>query len=180
MGSASPALTPDEPALIAAAQKDPAAFGPLYERHVQQLYRYSLYRTGSVLEAEEVTAQTFVRALEYLPRYRWQGAPFVVWLYRIADSVMAKGRRRPRWACLPPDLAGAPPGLDLEDVELRQELLTQLYRLPEIQQQVLIQRFAQGLRYEEMAEATGRTAGALRQLAYRALQTLRGRMGRTR
>lgn len=176
MGTALPAPAGDEPQLIAAAQKDPAAFGPLYERHVQQVYRYNLYRTGSVAEAEEVTAQTFMRALEYLPRYVWQGAPFVVWLYRIADSVLAKGRRRPRWVCLPPDLAAPPPGLDLEQAELRQELLTELYRLPETQQQVLIQRFSLGLSYDEMAAVTGRTAGSLRQLAYRALETLRERM----
>lgn len=174
-----PAPTTDEQELIAAAQRDPAAFAFLYERHVHRIYQYALYRTGSAAEAEDVTAQTFVRALEYLPRYRWQGAPFVVWLYRIADSVLAKGRRRPRPGARPADLAAPPPGADLEEQELRRELLANLHRLPDDQQQVLVLRFAQGLRYEEIAQVTGRTPGALRQLVYRSLQTLRERMKRS-
>lgn len=167
----------DEPVLIAAAQRDRTAFAPLYERHLDRIYQYSLCRTGNVAEAEEVTAQTFLRALEYLDRYRWTGAPFVVWLYRIADSVIHKCRRRPAPGPLPPDLA-APLLPGLEEEERRQDLLRELYRLPVEHQRVLILRFAQGLPYEEIAAVVDRTPGALRQLVFRSLQTLRERMGR--
>lgn len=168
---------PDEEALVRAAQLDRTAFAPLYEMHAPRIYQYSLCRTGSAAEAEEVTAQTFLRALEYLDRYRWTGAPFVVWLYRIADSVMLKSRRRPAPGALPPDLvAPAVPGL--EEEEQRLDLLRELYRLPTEHQRVLILRFAQRLSYEEIAAVTDRTPGALRQLVFRALQTMRERMGR--
>ncbi|HYF77135.1 MAG TPA: RNA polymerase sigma factor [Symbiobacteriaceae bacterium] len=167
----------DERSLIIAAQRDRTAFAVLYERHLSRIYQYCLCRTGSQVDAEEVTAQTFLRALEYLGRYKWTGAPFVVWLYRIADSVILKSRRRPPAGPLPADLAGPPlPGL--EEEELRQDLLRELYRLPQEHQQVLILRFGQELSYDEIAAVVDRTPGALRQLVFRSLQTLRERMGR--
>jgi RNA polymerase sigma-70 factor, ECF subfamily len=169
----------DEPAQVAAAQRNPADFGPLYERYVHRIFQYCLYRTGSRHDADEMTAQTFMRALEYLPRYRWQGAPFAAWLYRIADSVIHKSKRRSRPVQALPDLPWiAAPDLGLEEQELRQDLLRELYGLPDVQQQVLVLRFAQGLTYDEMAQVVDRTPAALRQLVYRALQTLRERMNR--
>jgi RNA polymerase sigma-70 factor (ECF subfamily) len=173
-----PPAPADDAALVAAAQRDPSGFGPLYERYVHRIYQYSLYRTNSATEAEEVTAQTFMRAMEYIGRYRWRGAPFVVWLYRIADSVIHKSRRKPRPGALPPDLAAQPADAGLDELELRQDLLREVYALPELQQTVLILRFAQGLTYDEIAAVTGRRAGALRQMVHRALQVLRERMGR--
>lgn len=177
MEAAIPGSGSDESALIAAAQRDRTAFAALYERHVSRIYQYCLCRTGSGADAEEATAQTFLRALEYIGRYRWTGAPFVVWLYRIADSVLHKSLRRPSAGPLPPDLA-APPIPGLEEAELRHDLLRELYRLPAEHQQVLILRFGQGLSYEEIAAVVDRTPGALRQLVFRSLQTLRERMGR--
>ncbi|MDB4894941.1 MAG: hypothetical protein JWN15_1203 [Firmicutes bacterium] len=95
--------SPDEGALIAAAKRDPAAFGVLYQRHAQRIYQYLRYRSGAAEDAEELTAQTFLRALEYLPRYQWNGAPFVTWLYRIANSLLVSQRRRPSPTALPDD-----------------------------------------------------------------------------
>jgi RNA polymerase sigma-70 factor (ECF subfamily) len=170
---------PNEGALIAAAKRDPAAFGVLYQRHAQRIYQYLRYRSGLTEDVEELTAQTFLRALEYLPRYQWNGAPFVTWLYRIANSLLVSQRRRPTPTALPDDLPAPPLGPGLEEVELRQELWKEYYRLPEVQQHVLLLRFVQDLSYDEIAEIMGRTPGALRQLAYRAVQTLRERMGRS-
>ncbi|HEY3366570.1 MAG TPA: RNA polymerase sigma factor [Symbiobacteriaceae bacterium] len=178
-----PALSPpldDEAGLVATAKADPAAFGPLYEQHVQRIYQYIRYRTGSAAEAEELTAQTFARALEYLPRYKYSGAPFIIWLYRIATSIMVAEFRRRKPVPLSDSLPTQTDLSELETVELRDSLLRELYRLPEQQQQVLVLvlRFAQDLSYDEIAMVMGRSSGALRQLAYRALQSLRERMVR--
>src|SRR4030042_3817665 len=59
---------PDEGELIREAQRDPAAFEPLYDHYVRGLYRYVLSRGGTSTEAEDVTSQTFLSALEALPR----------------------------------------------------------------------------------------------------------------
>ena len=62
--------TKDEPALVRLAQTAAQAFGALYDRYVQRVYRYCYYRTNSPLDAEDLTAQIFLAALEGLPRYR--------------------------------------------------------------------------------------------------------------
>ena len=81
--------------LITAARQDPAAFGKLYDRYVQPLYRYLYSRLGSVHEAEDITSQTFMAAYEALPKYREQGQ-FAAWLFQIARSKMNDHFRRNR------------------------------------------------------------------------------------
>ena len=63
----------DLQALVVAAQKDPAAFGALYDRYVQPIYRYVFSRVGSAHEAEDITSQTFMAAYEALVKYRERG-----------------------------------------------------------------------------------------------------------
>lgn len=78
--------TPDEDAaLIVESQKNAISFAVLYDRYVQPIYRYIFYRIGSTPEAEDLTSQTFLSALEALPHYQHQGN-FAAWLYRIAYS----------------------------------------------------------------------------------------------
>ena len=63
----------DTPALISAALEDPAAFGMLYDRYVQHIYRYAYSRVENTRVAEDVTSQTFMAAYESLGRYRERG-----------------------------------------------------------------------------------------------------------
>src|SRR5690349_13389379 len=77
----SPAELDAERRLVEAAQADPARFGELYERYVDAIYSFSYHQTGSHQQAEEVTAETFERALKHLPRYRWRGVPYSALLY---------------------------------------------------------------------------------------------------
>src|SRR5574338_1678518 len=83
------------PALVTAARNDSAAFGKLYDRYVQSIYRYIYSRVGSAHAAEDITSQTFVSAYESLPRYRERGQ-FSAWLFRIAQSKMNDHFRRSR------------------------------------------------------------------------------------
>src|SRR5918911_602212 len=68
------------------ASRDPAAFGELYDRFVERVYRYLYLRTGRQAEAEDLTEQVFLKAWEAIGRYRWQGRPFLAWLYRLAHN----------------------------------------------------------------------------------------------
>ncbi|TMD93922.1 MAG: hypothetical protein E6I76_13385 [Chloroflexi bacterium] len=83
--------------LILAAQGDRAAFAPLYERYVDQIFAYALTLTQNREHAEDVTAATFARAVEELPRFEWRGVPYSAWLYRVAANLVARDRRRPGW-----------------------------------------------------------------------------------
>src|SRR5437773_12440435 len=77
----------DTPLVLRAIQRDQDAFGELYDRHVVRVYRHIYYMVGNAAEAEDLTAQTFLRAWEAIERYQVRGAPCVSWLVRIAHSV---------------------------------------------------------------------------------------------
>ena len=71
---------------IKAAQKNPDAFKHLFYKHYNAIFNYALRRTGDVYIAEEVTANTFFKALNMIKKYQWKGISFSAWLYRIATN----------------------------------------------------------------------------------------------
>src|SRR5487761_992946 len=83
-----------------AAQRDRAAFAPLYERYVDQIHAYAYTLTHNMEQADDVTAATFAKAMEELPRFEWRGVPYSAWLYRGASNLAARQARRPAWVAL--------------------------------------------------------------------------------
>jgi RNA polymerase sigma-70 factor, ECF subfamily len=176
----------EEAELVAAAKRDPAEFGPLYERYVDQIYRFAYRRTGNHADAEDVTAQTFQQALAALPSYEWRGLPFGAWLYRIASNIIyRRGRTSSREVSVedatifageeyegedPADLISARSDAD--------ELLAAIRTLPQDQQRALILKFARGLRNREIGDIMGRSEGAIKQLVHRAMINLRATLER--
>lgn len=159
---------------------DTDAFGELYSRHLDAIYRYIYFRIGDVHDAEDLTEMTFLRAWESLPSYKSQGSPFTSWLYRIAHNLTVDYYRRnkthqsfaqvDREALLDQEQAGLMQKL-IANEEV-QELAKALSRLTEEQQQVIILRFIQGLDHTEVARHLNKTDGACRMLQYRALTAL--------
>lgn len=173
-----PAHTPDERQLIAAAQADPRRFAALYDSHFERVYAYVARRVGSRAEAEDITSEVFHHALANLPRFEWRGAPFAAWLYRIAANAIADrwqraGRERGNPAAIDSAAADDP---QLAEVEQRALLFRLVESLPEDQQRVLRMRFTEEKSIREIAAALGRTEGAVKQLQFRALESLRARM----
>src|SRR5512143_2325725 len=82
--------------LVKDAKDDPGAFARLYDIYVQPVYRYLYSRVGTMHDAEDLTSQTFLAALEHLPRYRERGH-FAAWLFRIARSKVLDHFRRNRF-----------------------------------------------------------------------------------
>jgi DNA-directed RNA polymerase specialized sigma24 family protein len=80
---------PDDRLLIEAAQRERSEFTELYERNFQRIYAYLARGVATRQEAEDLTAEVFHQALESLQKFRWQGAPFLSWLYGIAANVLA-------------------------------------------------------------------------------------------
>lgn len=76
----------DEKEIIEKAKSDPEIFGKLFEKYYDQIYRFILHRTANVAAAEELTSNTFFKALNNLWNFKWSEVPFSAWLYRIATN----------------------------------------------------------------------------------------------
>ncbi len=169
----------DLPELISAAQENPAAFGRLYDRYVQPIYRYLYSRLGDVHAAEDVTSQTFITAYESLPKYREQGQ-FSAWLFRIARSKMNDHFRRSRREV---GLEAAGELLEREDslgALIRAEELSQIRflikKLNEEEQDLIRLRYVADLSFAEIADLLGKREDAVKKSVYRLLERLKGQM----
>ena len=165
--------------LIEAAQRDRAAFAPLYERYVDQIFAYVHTLTRNRELAEDVTAATFAKALEDLPRFEWRGVPYSAWLYRVAANLVARQARRPAFLELDGNQAasGASPEAEVEARARADEVRAAVAQLPDDQRQAVLLRFGGDLRNREIAEIMGRSEGAVKLLTFRAMTSLRRRLG---
>lgn len=165
--------------MILAAQRDRAAFTPLYERYVDQIYAYAYSLTHNRELAEDVTAATFARAVEELPRFEWRGVPYSAWLYRVAANLVARDRRRPGWIELSPHVTddGASPEEEVTRLDRDARIRAAVDELPADQRQAVLLRFGGDLRNNEIAAIMGRSEGAIKLLTFRAMTTLRRRLG---
>jgi RNA polymerase sigma-70 factor (ECF subfamily) len=176
----------DDAMLVAAARANRQAFRPLYERHVDQIYRYCLLKLGSREAAEDATSEVFMRAVARLDTYN--GGPFGGWLFRIAQNIVADYYRQQRRAPAERTSAGrsadpleaAPEIMDPlpmpeETAIARSEheaVLAALVELP-ADQRALVELQLAGLTTNEIAVALGRGSGAVRMLRLRAFARLR-------
>ncbi|GAP64404.1 RNA polymerase sigma-70 factor, ECF subfamily [Ardenticatena maritima] len=177
-------------ALLQRAQKegDPEAFGELYRRYANRIYRYLLSKTGNVALAEDLTSQVFVRLIERIGQYtiapRDNIAIFSAWLYRIAHHLMIDEiRKQQRQANINANdlqhLDTPQPSIAAE-VERKLEnehLLKRLNALSEEQRQVILLRFIEQYSIAETARIMGKTEGAVKVLQYRAIKNLRTLLG---
>ena len=179
------AATDAAPEVISRAQAgDGAAFAELYDRYVDLVYRYIYFRVGSVALAEDLTSETFLRALRRLPSYQWQGRDFGAWLVTIARNLVADHYKsgRYRLEVTTDDIVGAAAAATTDGPETEvlasltnATLLEAVKRLGAEQQECIVLRFLQGLSVAETALAMGKNEGAIKALQYRAVRTL-GRM----
>ena len=166
----------DERLLVEAAQKDPVRFGDLYEMHFDVVYAFVAKRVADRDAAEDVTSEVFHRALANLKHFEWRGAPFGAWLVRIAANAVAdRGKRTSREVVgiEDPDEIAATPGL--AEAGEQGEIFRLVNDLPEEQQRVLRLRFAEDKSIREIAQELGKTEGAIKQLQFRGVETLRER-----
>lgn len=181
MQAAQPVLTQDEEkTLIEAAQRDPASFTGLYRQYVRPVYRYLYSRTGNHGDAEDLTAQVFLEALEGLGRYRLDG-PFAAWLFTIARRRMIDHRRRQRpVVALDERIPASETPVDPLGRAIRNEesrlLRDLLAGMGEADQELLRLRFAGGLSFGDMARILRRSEAAVKMKLYRLLRRLESQM----
>ncbi len=172
----------DERMLVEAAQRDPAEFEALYELHFERVYAFVASRVRDRATAEDVTSEVFHKALANLSSFEWRGVPFAAWLLKIAaNAIVDCAKRAAREFPAPDDPPERAVPLDLQDSEMRAiEHRAQLFRLvgqlPEVQKQVVYERFVEQRSIKEIAQRIGKTEGAVKQLQLRAVQNLRAQM----
>ena len=162
--------------LIEAAQKDPSRFADLYETNFERVYAFIVRRVHDRHEAEDLTAEVFHHALENIARFEWRGVPFAVWLYRIAANAIADRGRKMKYTV---DVAAAD-DLDRsswQEIERRAALFQLVQSLPDDQRTVIVKRFVEQKTIRDIAKEFGRSEGAIKQLQFRALESLRARVG---
>ena len=158
---------------------DKEAFGQLYDHYQPSVYRFLYYRVGSTTLAEDLTAETFFRALRSMHSFRWQGKDFGAWLMTIARNLTTDhfkaGRTRLEMTTedmSPHDDATEGPENAVIAGLTNEALLKALTELPTEQRECLIMRFLQGLSIAETALALHRSDGAVKQLQLRGVRNL--------
>jgi len=158
---------------------DPEAVAWLYREHAPDLYSYFIVRlNGQPQQAEDLTAEVFVRALVGLERYERRGRPFRAWLFRIGHNLLMDHfrslRRAPLLLFHSSEHLSEPAAEEaLNDVVNRDDLKKALRRLTHEQQVVLQLRFVQGLSVTETAAELDKTEQAVKKLQARGLQAMR-------
>jgi RNA polymerase sigma-70 factor, ECF subfamily len=158
---------------------DAEAFGLLYDHYQGSVYRFLFYRTRSVPLAEDLTSETFFRALRSMSSFRWQGKDFGAWLMTIARNLCTDhfkaGRTRLEMTTEDmgqhDDATEGPESAVLAGLT-NEILLSALKQLPDEQRDCLIMRFLQGMSIAETAAVLGRSDGAIKQLQLRGVRNL--------
>ena len=161
-----------------AIERDQSAFAELYDRHVVRVYRHIYYMVNDAREAEDLTAQSFLKAWEAIDRYKERGAPFIAWLLRIAHNLTISHLRSRRDHSELDDgfvdqKRGGNPEESLEQAADERSVRDAVLKLREEQRQVIMLRFVEELDYTEVAAMIGKSVPAVRVIQHRALGNLR-------
>lgn len=171
--------------LVAAACRDREAFGQLYERYADRIYRYALARTRSATAADDIVSDTMVAALEGLHSFDLNKGSFAGWLFTIASRRIADRARKQYqfWHFLerrPP----APVEFEQESAlettlrgEQRDRVRAAIGRLSERHQQIVLLRYAAELPIRAVGDVLGISEGAVKMRLNRALQHLARELG---
>jgi len=160
-------------------------FEAVYEGHFDAIFRYVLHRVANVAEAEDLTSQTFFKALSAIDRFRWEDGKVSSWLYRIATNEVASHLRkslRHRASAVPPingvrqELQGAE--LALARNELFVNVNQALRTLRPDEQALIVLRYFEQRPFGEIAEILGKRPGTLTMRTRRVLGKLRGELER--
>jgi len=171
-------------ALVERAQAGEAeAFGLIYDRYVDTVFRFVYFRVGNRQLAEDLTSDTFLRALKRIGSFTWQGRDLGAWLVTIARNLVADHFKSGRYRLevttgdvLDADREdrgpeGSPEAAVVDHIT-NVALLTAVKQLNPEQQECIVLRFLQGFSVAETAQAMGKNEGAIKALQYRAVRAL--------
>jgi len=163
------------------SKKDPEAWSILYEEYFPRIYRYTLVRVQNQMEAEDLTEQVFVKALDSGHSYRWKGAPVSSWLFRIARNLIIDHWRTDKSKKTSPlDESIVDNEMDPESQAVLNSEINRMIQavgeLTEAQREVIELRFAGGLSVAEVAGLLRKSEGAIKVMQHSALRALRKKL----
>jgi RNA polymerase sigma-70 factor (ECF subfamily) len=162
---------------------DAEAFGRIYDRYLDTVFRFIYFRVGNRQLAEDLTADTFLRALKRIGSFTWQGRDPGAWLVTIARNLVADHFKSGRYRLevttgdvLDADREdrgpeGSPEAAVVDHIT-NVALLTAVKQLNAEQQECIVLRFLHGFSVAETAQAMGKNEGAIKALQYRAVRAL--------
>jgi len=170
-------------ALVEQARSGSAqAFALIYDRYVDGVYRYLLFRVGDRATAEDLTSECFLRALRRIGDFQWTGRDVGAWLITIARNLVTDHFKSSRFRLevSTERILGATDrrdeGGDIAEIMVRRAEADVLYgalrQLRQDQREVVFLRFIQGMSVGEVAQVLGKSDGAIKALQYRAMQSL--------
>jgi RNA polymerase sigma-70 factor, ECF subfamily len=180
----------EEKELVRQAQKAPDAFARLYEQYYARIFGYTLRRTANLEAAQDITSETFFKALKRLWQFHWRNISFSAWLYKIASNEVNQYFRKAEYQKsisleelqeqgleLP---SPADPESELIEAQERlkeyqdfQEVQKKVARLPAKYQEIIALRFFEKKQVKEIAEIVGKKEGTVKSLLHRAVEKLR-------
>ncbi|MBT9172184.1 MAG: ECF RNA polymerase sigma factor SigW [Syntrophomonadaceae bacterium] len=179
-----------EKELLARARHCPEAFGRLYNQNYPAILNYCIRRTGDAELAQDITAETFVKALKNIGSFEWRGSSFSAWLYRVAGNELASYFRKGTYKAVSLEYLRESQGFEpaasheleaeliaaQEELARHQEFLAcrrQISRLPIKYQEIIALRFFAGKSHKEIAGILGKPEGTVKSLLHRGLERLR-------
>ncbi|MEU8041678.1 sigma-70 family RNA polymerase sigma factor [Streptosporangium sp. NPDC049078] len=166
--------------VLRAKTGDSDAFGTLYDRYLTLVYRYIYFRVGSHPLAEDLTSETFLRALRRITDFTWQGRDFGAWLVTIARNLITDHFKsgRYRLEVTTAEVVDTPldgphiPENAVVTAMISDRVLTAVRDLGPEQQECVVLRFLHGMSLAETALIMGKKSGAIKALQFRAIRAL--------
>jgi len=180
----------EEKELIKRAKKDPKVFGELYDEYYPQIFGYILKRVANLEIAQDITSETFFKALKKLWQFRWRNISFSAWLYRIANNEIANYFRKNKNYSTSLDKLLEENGFEpialhnpeteflesQEKLKKHQDFLKiqeKISQLPIKYQEVITLRFLEKKKIKEISEILGKKEGTIKSLLHRGLEKLK-------
>lgn len=165
--------------LVADAKHDPRTFAQLYDRYVNQVYRYLLSHVGNTSDAQDLTSQVFLSALDHFSEYRHRGH-FAAWLFTISRHKWMDYFRQDHRELSIESIINLPTNEDPQLVDLEREEIQAIrsivFQLPSAEQELINLRFVARLSFSDMAVILGCKEEAAKKRLYRLLAKLETEM----
>jgi len=167
--------------LIKAAKEDLSNFKMLYEKYVKAVFRYCYKRLGNNRElAEDITSETFVKAIEKFDTYTYRNKSFVAWLYTISHNLIVdyyrdKKERNISLDELPQFSKKEEETIlsKLSEEEVKEEVVEKAKNLSDSLQNIFTLRLTEDLTFAQIAKMVGGTEGSVKMKYYRGIKSIR-------